>query len=162
MCDRGGSGRGLPADAHPHILLDFFFHFSSGLYSSGSEWTDFSVLTRVGFNIQTLASIHFLPLVLVRLSVNTSRNGDGCCVRLPGMLVPQLVSELLSRQMSGTRRPPPNGNGPILQTILADFILALGSRRLLQNQLTLASDESGGFHVNCLPVYSETLNGIWK
>lgn len=61
--DCGGSGRGLPADAHPHIFLDFFLFLKWSLLS-GIQVDELSVLTRVGFNSQTNGSTQFLPLFL--------------------------------------------------------------------------------------------------
>lgn len=110
--DCGGSGRGLPADACLHIFLEFS-PISEWFLLSRTQGDGLAVLTRVGFNIQTIGSTQFLTLFLVRLSVNASRNGDCCCVRAGrGMLLPQLAHRLHSRHIFGICQPPPNGNMP--------------------------------------------------
>ena len=62
LTDCGGSGRGLPADARLHIFLHFFFHISKCFLLHGIRVDGVAVLTRVGFNIQTVGSAQFLPL----------------------------------------------------------------------------------------------------
>lgn len=123
----GGSGRGLPADARLQFFPRLFPFQSIFFLLSRTRVDGLAVLTRVGFNIQTIGTTQFLSFL------NASRNEDCCCVWTGrGMLLlpPQLASERaspsLSRHILGICQPPPNGNITVLPTTLVDSLIARG------------------------------------
>lgn len=122
-----GADEGSPLTLGFNFFLDFF-HFREFFLLSRTRVDGLAVLTRVGFNIQTIGTTQFLSFL------NASRNEDCCCVwtgrgmllLLPPPQASERASPSLSRHILGICQPPPNGNITVLPTTLVDSLIARG------------------------------------
>lgn len=71
---------------------------------SGIRVDGLSLLTRVGYTIQTIRSTEVTPF-FVGFCLIYQQEWRRLCVRLPGMLLPQLASQMLFLQIFGIRQP---------------------------------------------------------